>query len=403
MKTSKLFTSHQLKCPSFVLLAFLALDCLAWPTVCASASGRVSFPIAFFTQDTNPDTSSPSPATPARMIPRRTNKAFDWTFGLGDIAYYIVGGVVLGIIILIVHKSQQAKENATPIVASDVIGGYRLQNLMMTGQTSQVWEVVETASNRHFAMKLLLPEKLQDPEHQRMLIHEADVGTKLAHPNIIKIVKLVKDKQNPHFIMEFFPAGNLKLRIMHKKWDFIKEKAQDIFKQAATALAYMHASGWVHRDVKPDNIMVNSAGEVRLIDFALAQPISKGGMFRRRKGRSAGTRSYMSPEQIRGQSLDARADIYSFGASMYEVITGRPPFRAASPTDLLNKHIIEKPISPQVYNPDVTDECAALVLRMLAKKKQDRPKDFHEVLMQLRGIRVFKADKGPVAQKNTPA
>ncbi|HLN31482.1 MAG TPA: serine/threonine-protein kinase [Gemmataceae bacterium] len=406
MKTFKLFTSHQLKCPSFVLLAFLALGCLAWPAVHASASGPrgVAFPLAFFTQGGDADSGKPSEKSPVRKPPRRTSRPFDWTFGLGETtAYFIGGGIVLAIIILVVYKNQQGKEKGAPIVASDVIGGYRLQNLMMTGQTSQVWEVVETASNRHFAMKLLLPEKLQDPEHQRMLIHEAEVGTMLAHPNIIKIVKLVKDKHNPHFIMEFFPAGNLKLRVMHKKWDFIREKAHDIFKQAATALAYMHASGWVHRDVKPDNIMVNSAGEVRLIDFALAQPISKGGMFRRRKGRSAGTRSYMSPEQIRGQSLDARADIYSFGASMYEVITGRPPFRAASPTDLLNKHILEKPISPQTYNPDVTDECAALVLRMLAKKKQDRPKDFHEVLMQLRGIRVFKADKGPVAQKSTPA
>ena len=169
--------------------------------------------------------------------------------------------------------------------------------------------------------------------------------------------------------MEFFPAGNLKLRIMHKKWDFIKEKAHDIFKQAATALAYMNASGWVHRDVKPDNIIVNSAGEVRLIDFALAEKVSKGGMFRKRKGRTAGTRSYMSPEQVRGEGLDGRADIYSFGATMYEVITGRPPFRANSPTELLNKQITEKPLSPRSINPEVTEECAALVLRMLAKEE----------------------------------
>src|SRR5207245_228973 len=235
-----------------------------------------------------------------------------------------------------------------------------------------------TASGRHFAIKLLLPEKMEDEEHRRLLVHEAEVGISLAHPNIIKIVKLVKNEDVPYFVMEFFPAGNLKLRIMHKKWDFIKEKAHDIFKQAATALAYMSASGWVHRDVKPDNIMVNSAGEVRLIDFALAQRITRGKLFHK-KGNVAGTRSYMSPEQIRGERLDARADIYSFGATMYEVVTGRPPFRAASPQELLAKQIAEKATSPQVYNPDVTDEFAALVLRMLAKKREDRPKDFHEV------------------------
>ena len=309
----------------------------------------------------------------------------------------IGGGVFLVVIVVAVAVSQQAKKKPRPTSTSaDVMGGYRLQNLMATGQTSQVWEVVELSSHRHFAMKLLLPEKSRDPQHRQLLFHEAEVGIKLAHPNIIKIVKLDKDPANPYFVMEFFPAGSLKLRIQHKKWDFIREKALDIFKQSATALAYMNASGWVHRDVKPDNILINSAGEVRLIDFAIAQRISKRGLFRRR-GKASGTRSYMSPEQIRGEALDARADIYSFGATVYEAVTGRPPFRATSPQELLNKHISEKPDSPQVHNRDVTDDFAALVLRMLAKKKEERPRDFHEVLMALRNMTIFK---GEVAKKS---
>ena len=203
-------------------------------------------------------------------------------------------------------------------------------------------------------------------------------------------------EEPPYFVMEFFPAGNLKLRIMHKKWDFIKEKAHEIFKQAATALAYMNASGWVHRDVKPDNIIVNNAGEVRASSTSPWPSGSvKHGFFRRRKGRTAGTRSYMSPEQVRGESLDGRADIYSFGATMYEVVTGRPPFRATSPVELLNKQITEKPLSPRMINPEVTEEFADLILRMLAKKKEDRPKDFHEVLMALRGMKVFAGEPAP--------
>jgi serine/threonine-protein kinase len=294
----------------------------------------------------------------------------------------------------VVYQKKKGEKEPVVTALSDIVGGYRLQNLMMTGQTSQVWEVVEQASNRHFAMKMLLPEKAEDAEHRKLLFHEANVGIQMAHPNVIKIINLHKEEP-PYFVMEFFPAGNLKLRIMHKKWDFIKEKAHDIFKQAATALAYMNSSGWVHRDVKPDNIMVNSAGEVRLIDFALAQKISKGGLFRKKKGRTAGTRSYMSPEQIRGEGLDGRADIYSFGATMYEVVTGRPPFRAATPVELLNKQITEKPLSPRSINKDVTEECSALILRMLAKKKEDRPKDFHEVLMALRSIKVFAGEPAP--------
>jgi serine/threonine protein kinase len=193
--------------------------------------------------------------------------------------------------------------------------------------------------------------------------------------------------------MEFFPSGSLKLRIMRKEKEFLQEKVHDIFKQAMTGLAYMHASGWVHRDIKPENILVNSAGEVRIIDFAIAQRISKGmaKTFHRRSRSVQGTRSYMSPEQIRGQHLDARADVYSFGATAYEIVTGRPPFRAGTPEDLLNKHLFEKPPSPIVFNPEITKEFSDFVLRLLSKRREDRPNNFHEALMQFRNLKVFKS------------
>jgi serine/threonine protein kinase len=281
-------------------------------------------------------------------------------------------------------------------VAEEIIGGYRLLKHMVTGQTSQVWEVVENSSGRHFALKLLLPEKAAMPEMRKFLLHEARVEKALAHPNIIRIIHIQPSPKNPYFIMEFFPAGNLKLRMVNATRDqaaktFLLEHTQDILKQTATGLAFTNAKGWIHRDVKPDNILVNSAGDVRLIDYALA--CRKPSLFERwfrRKGKVQGTRSYMSPEQIRGQVLDTRADIYSFAASAYEVVTGRPPFRGASSKELLDKHISEKPISPQQYNPEVSDEFASLVLRMLAKKAQERPKDFHEVLIAMKAMKVYK-------------
>jgi eukaryotic-like serine/threonine-protein kinase len=285
-------------------------------------------------------------------------------------------------------------------MADDIIGGYRLLKHMVTGQTSQVWEVVEGASGRHFAMKLLLPEKASDSVMRRFLLHEADVGRELAHPNIIRIVAVGRSPENPYFVMEYFPAGNLKLRIIRKEMDFIHERAQDIMRQAATGLAFMNAKGWIHRDVKPDNMLVNSAGELKLIDFALAQRIPTGwAKFFWRKAKAQGTRSYMSPEQIRGLALDARADVYSFGATAYELITGRTPFRAGSNQELLQKHISEKATTPRVHNPDVTEEFADLILRMLAKKKEDRPRDFHEVLMKMRTLKIFKSTEAKPADK----
>jgi serine/threonine protein kinase len=275
-------------------------------------------------------------------------------------------------------------------VPVEILGGYRLLRHIVTGRTSQIWEVVEANSGRHFAMKLLLPERTQDPVHRNFLFHEAEVGRQLTHPNIIRIVKIDRSPTNPHFVMEYFPAGSLKVRIMRKEHDFLREKGQDILKQVATGLAFMNAHGWVHRDVKPENILVASSGDVRLIDFAIAQRIPTGlSKLFWRKGKSQGTHSYMSPEQIRAQPLDGRADIYSFGAMCYEMATGRLPFRGTSAQDLLSKHITEKPLSPQQHNPEVTKQFADLILRMLAKKKEDRPRDFHEVLMAMRGMRIF--------------
>ncbi|HEX5271366.1 MAG TPA: serine/threonine-protein kinase, partial [Gemmataceae bacterium] len=235
--------------------------------------------------------------------------------------------------------------------------------------------------------------KVSSQEHRRILFHEADVAQKLTHPNIIRIVKVIRQESNPCFVMEFFPAGSLKARLLAKQSDFLRERMLELLKQAATALAFTNAKGWVHRDVKPDNFLANSAGELRLIDFALATRVQKPSLFSKllgKKQKTMGTRSYMSPEQILAGPIDGRADIYSFGATCYELVTGRPPFRGASSDDLLKKHLREKPVSPGNHNPDLTDEFSNLVLRMLAKKREDRPRDFHEILMALRGLKVYK-------------
>jgi serine/threonine-protein kinase len=276
---------------------------------------------------------------------------------------------------------------------NETIGGYRLRSLLQTGQVSQVFEVVEPHSNRHFAMKVLLPEAAEKSNVRGDLFHEAEVGIKLRHENVIHILKVSRDAHSPHFIMEYFPSGSMRTRLMGKDFTFIKENARNIFKQAATGLAYMHANGWVHCDVKPDNMLVNAAGALKWIDFAISKKAPKGlaKLFHRQK-KAQGTPSYMSPEQIRKQPVDGRADIYGLGATYYELMTGRPPIRGNTITDLLNNQLIQKPISPQSHNKDITDEFAALVLKMLSKKKEERPATCHDVLIAMRKMKVFKTD-----------
>jgi len=157
----------------------------------------------------------------------------------------------------------------------------------------------------------------------------------------------------------------------------------------------MNASGYVHRDVKPDNILVNSLGDTKIIDFAISAKMQTGFFARMfKKKRPQGTPSFMSPEQIRDVDLlDGRADIYSYACTLYELTTGRKPFVGATQGDLLTKHFTEKAATPIMYNKDLTEEFAALILKMMAKKREDRPKNFHEVLIELRKIKIYKDEK----------
>jgi serine/threonine protein kinase len=275
----------------------------------------------------------------------------------------------------------------------EIIGGYKLRSLLYPGQTSQVFEVVEPTSHRHFAMKLLLPEAAANPDQRRALFNEAEIGIKLTHANVVRIHKVNRSQENPHFIMEFFPSGSLRLRLQAKDFNFIKEHSRKIFKAAATGLAYMNAMHYVHRDVKPDNILVNAIGETKIIDFAISKRIPTGmAKWFYRKKKPQGTPSFMSPEQISGEMPDPRQDIYSYGCTLYELATGRPPFRGTSVNDLLSRHFKEKPAPPTAYNPDLTDEFSAFVLKLIAKKPSERLANFHEVLISLKKVKqIYKS------------
>jgi serine/threonine-protein kinase len=164
-----------------------------------------------------------------------------------------------------------------------------------------------------------------------------------------------------------------------------------IVERAAMGLGHVHEQGWVHRDVKPDNFLVNEHDDLKLIDFALAEK-KKTGFAKMFGGRSKvqGTRSYMSPEQIRGQALDHRADIYSLGCTIFEALAGRPPYTGTSTNDLLNKHLRNQPPSLEAINRNVTTEFSNLIKRTLAKEKEERPQSLIEFLRDMMSIRVLK-------------
>lgn len=286
---------------------------------------------------------------------------------------------------------------ATNATSEDRIGEYRYVRTIYPGATSIVMEVLHEPTGRRFAVKQLLASRGVDAAERRAFAFEAKLGMELQHPNLIQVHQYVKDPEQPYFVMDYFAGFQLRLA-MHKPKEFpvIRTSLHRIISQAARGLAYMHDKGWIHRDVKPENLMANKSGEVRVIDYTLSRkPISGLAKLLGAKVPRQGTRSYMSPEQIRCESPAPTADIYSFGITCYELACGRQPFRANSEGELLNKHIREVPNSPINYNKDVTKEYADLVLEMIRKKPADRPQSLHEFLARFGRIRIFNDDPMP--------
>jgi eukaryotic-like serine/threonine-protein kinase len=286
--------------------------------------------------------------------------------------------------------------------SDDRIGGYRYIRTIHPGHTSMVMEVVQESTQRRFALKQLLASRAEDRDEYRAFAHEARLGMDLRHANLIRVYEFVKDRFQPFFVMELFTGHHLKLSVARPSvYPMPKAQLHRIIEQSARALSFMHDKGWVHRDVKPENILVNKSGEVRLIDYALARRVV-GGFSKLFGGKvpREGTRTYISPEQIRCEPPAPSADIYSFGITCYELACGRPPFRANSSQELLEKHVGEKPIPLTNHNKQVTPEFNDLILKMLQKQPSDRFSSLDEFLSRFRSVRIYKDDPDPQAGRD---
>ena len=274
------------------------------------------------------------------------------------------------------------------------LGSLKLVAQLGVGRHCEIWEAVDAAARTRVAVKVIVPGKARDADQRKLLEHELKVAQSLSHPTVIRIDRLSDEGGLPHLVMELFPHPNLKKQIAAGV-ETLAPRLQRIVTETALALDHLHGHGWVHRDVKPDNILAAPDGQVKLIDLAIAK--RKPGLLGRLmgdKGPVQGSPSYMSPEQIRGEPLDARADIYSLGCVLFELLAGKPPFASPNANDLLNKHVSATPPAIESLNPNATTSVSKLIRQMLAKKPSDRPASMQDVLTQVRSIRFLERAPG---------
>ena len=269
---------------------------------------------------------------------------------------------------------------------------YKLLNCLASGQSSQVWEIAEGDSSRRLAMKLLLPEALQDADRKAALKHEAKVGGSMQHPNILKYYETVVNKKNGYFVMEYFRSPNLKIQI-GSDLTSVHVRIKRLIEQLAAALDHIHEKGWLHKDMKPDNILFSKGSELRLIDFSLSgRPTGALSKMLGGGGTIQGTRTYIAPEQILRRSLTPATDVYSLGITLFEVLTGKGPFKGTTPDDLLKRHLTETAPTPSAFNSNIAPEMDRLIMRMLSKKPDLRPRNMTEFMAEFRTVKVFKEE-----------
>lgn len=257
------------------------------------------------------------------------------------------------------------------------IGNYVIETLLGVGGMGQVFRARHKLLDRLVALKVMHGNLAQDPTFQARFRQEARSAAALRHPHIVEVFDFDEHGGFAYLVMELITGGSLRTPLREGTAadpDWSLGRGLDLIRQAADALAYAHALGMVHRDIKPDNLLLqpgpNNVPILKVGDFGLAR-ISEGSGLTA-AGTAMGTPAYMSPEQCQGRDLDGRSDIYALGVVLYELATGTLPFTVKTVSEAVFKHVYVAPTSPQQVRPDVPDALNAVILRCLAKTPDER-------------------------------
>jgi serine/threonine protein kinase len=248
-------------------------------------------------------------------------------------------------------------------------GKYKIIEEVGRGGFADVYKAVDTTLDRTVALKFLEPRLLREPAFVERFQREAKLAANLRHPNIVVIHEFGWEAGTIYMAMEFLEGRTLK-EVILQEGALPSGRIVNMVGQMASALDYAHRRGLVHRDIKPSNIMVRADGHVTVMDFGIAKAATLTAWTT--TGRIFGTPEYMSPEQAEGKALDARSDVYSLGVVVYEMITGKVPFSGTTPLSIMRGHADKPPPRPSGINPDVSSVVEAVLLKALAKKREER-------------------------------
>jgi serine/threonine-protein kinase len=269
---------------------------------------------------------------------------------------------------------------APPIAAETVLGGrYRLVWLIAGGGMAQVWEAHDEILARAVAVKVLHPHLAEDTAFLERFRREAVAAARLSHPNVVAVFDTGVDGGLVYIVMELVRGKTLR-ELLVAQGALGPARAVQIAAQVADALDYAHGQGIVHRDVKPANVLIADDGRVKVADFGIAKAVSAAlgssafgsSADLTQTGAIVGTAKYLSPEQVNGQPQDRRADVYSLGVVLYEMLCGRPPFAGDSELAIAMQHVRTAPVGPRQVRAGIPRPLEAVVLKALAKAPSDR-------------------------------
>ncbi|WP_369140220.1 Stk1 family PASTA domain-containing Ser/Thr kinase [Modestobacter versicolor] len=252
---------------------------------------------------------------------------------------------------------------------------YEIGGVLGRGGMAEVHRGRDLRLGREVAVKVLRQDLARDPSSQVRFRREAQAAASLNHPAIVAVYDTGEDRgpagATPYIVMEYVEGETLR-DVIRREGRLSPDRAMSLAADICAALDFSHRNGIVHRDVKPGNVMITPQGTVKVMDFGIARAVSDSAATMTSTAAVIGTAQYLSPEQARGEGVDARSDVYSAGCLLYELVTGTPPFTGDSPVAVAYQHVREDPRTPSSINPEIPPELDAIVLKAMSKNPANR-------------------------------